>query len=115
MKIVAVDPCGSLLARPEELNETTVTSYHVNTLSLQRMSVTMCVCVCVCVCVQVEGIGYDFIPTVLDHSVVDKWVKSEDKETFAFARRLIREEGLLCGMPSCSRYNCKFQLRSTFQ
>ncbi len=46
---------------------------------------------------QVEGIGYDFIPTVFDRSVVDRWFKCEDKETFEYARRLIREEGLLCG------------------
>ena len=42
--------------------------------------------------------GYDFIPTTLDLSVVDAWVKSEDLESFQMARRLIREEGLLCGM-----------------
>ena len=46
---------------------------------------------------QVEGIGYDFVPTVLDRSVVDKWCKIGDKEAFNFARRLIKEEGLLCG------------------
>ena len=46
---------------------------------------------------QVEGIGYDFVPTVLDRSVVDKWYKCHDKESFLFARRLIKEEGLLCG------------------
>ncbi len=46
---------------------------------------------------QVEGIGYDFVPKVLDRSAVDEWVKTEDKESLIMARRLIREEGLLCG------------------
>lgn len=46
---------------------------------------------------EVEGIGYDFIPTVLDRSVVDRWEKIGDKESFLMARELITKEGLLCG------------------
>merc|ERR1712223_1084294 len=71
--VVGVDPEGSILAQPEELNKTDVTGYEV------------------------EGTGYDFIPTVLDRSVVDRWVKCNDHGSFTMARRMIREEGLLCG------------------
>ena len=28
---------------------------------------------------------------------MDKWVKTNDRDTFQMARRLIKEEGLLCG------------------
>lgn len=168
-QIIGVDPEGSILAEPEELNRTELKAYEV------------------------EGIGYDFIPTVLDRTVggaarpqswlaqrrgrpgsplsghtceavhagrrrvcghrgreqraagtvpepcgahagqgrpegpalghvhtpvpggrglgggqraadgpfcpqvVDKWFKCNDEESFAFARMLIAQEGLLCG------------------
>ncbi|KAB1283030.1 Cystathionine beta-synthase [Camelus dromedarius] len=72
-QIIGVDPEGSILAEPEELNRTEQTVYEV------------------------EGIGYDFVPTVLDRTVVDKWFKSNDQDAFAFARMLIAQEGLLCG------------------
>lgn len=51
---------------------------------------------------KVEGIGYDFIPDVLDRGLVDTWVKTADRESFQLARRLISEEGLLCGGSSGS-------------
>ena len=51
---------------------------------------------------QVEGIGYDFFPDVLDNSLVDEYVKTEDEESFVMARRLIKEEGLMCGGSSGS-------------
>jgi len=46
---------------------------------------------------EVEGVGYDFVPAVLKHSLVDKWIKTNDTNSFTIARRLIKEEGLLCG------------------
>ena len=67
-QIVGVDPIGSILAGPGPIH-----SYKV------------------------EGIGYDFIPDVFDRSLVDTWVKTADRESFQLARRLISEEGLLCG------------------
>ena len=51
---------------------------------------------------QVEGIGYDFIPDVLDRDLINAWVYCNDRDSFRMARRLIREEGLLVGGSSGS-------------
>lgn len=48
----------------------------------------------------VEGIGEDFIPYTFDRQAVDDFVRISDRESFAFARRLAREEGLLVGSSS---------------
>lgn len=45
----------------------------------------------------VEGIGYDFIPKVLDNSLIDEYIKVDDRDSFLAARRLIKEEGMLVG------------------
>jgi len=44
-----------------------------------------------------EGIGEDFFPGTYDASVVDRWVRVSDKDAFAAARRITREEGILAG------------------
>jgi cystathionine beta-synthase len=62
---------------------------------------------------KVEGIGYDFIPDVLDRSLVDEWVKTSDQPSFLLARRLIREEGLLVGGSSGSAMYAALQKAST--
>ncbi|KAL8271526.1 hypothetical protein Esti_004561 [Eimeria stiedai] len=45
----------------------------------------------------VEGIGYDFVPTVLDRNTADLWVKVNDAESLLCSRLLIRREGMLVG------------------
>jgi len=45
----------------------------------------------------VEGIGEDFIPSIADFSRVRKAFAITDYESFAMARKLLREEGVLAG------------------
>ena len=84
-QIIGVDPEGSILAGPGPIK-----SYKV------------------------EGIGYDFIPDVLDVKLVDRWVKSNDKDSFRVARQLIRQEGLLVGGSSGSCVWAAMQVAKDF-
>jgi cystathionine beta-synthase len=44
-----------------------------------------------------EGIGEDFFPGTFDPAVIDRWVRVSDRDAFAAARRITREEGILAG------------------
>ena len=44
-----------------------------------------------------EGVGEDFFPGTYDPAAVDRWVRVSDRDAFAMARRLTREEGILSG------------------
>jgi cysteine synthase len=84
VQIIGVDPYGSILGGGTEIK-----SYLV------------------------EGIGYDFIPQVLDNSVIDRYIKINDRDSFLMARRLIREEGLLVGGSSGSAVWAALQAAKT--
>jgi cystathionine beta-synthase len=45
----------------------------------------------------VEGIGEDFWPETFDPSVVDRYVKVSDRDSFRTARAVTRQEGILVG------------------
>jgi cysteine synthase A len=49
---------------------------------------------------KIQGIGAGFIPDTLDLSVVDRVELVDSAEAVTFARRLIREEGILAGLSS---------------
>ncbi|MCL4259210.1 MAG: pyridoxal-phosphate dependent enzyme, partial [Anaerolineales bacterium] len=51
---------------------------------------------------KVEGIGEDFLPTTLDLSVVDAIERAGDRESFLWARQLVRQEGIFAGGSSGS-------------
>jgi cystathionine beta-synthase len=44
-----------------------------------------------------EGVGEDFFPGTFDPATVDRWVRVSDRDAFAMARRITREEGILAG------------------
>jgi cystathionine beta-synthase len=76
VQIVCGDPVGSILAelwRSGGTNKTEGAPYKV------------------------EGIGQDKLPGTLDMSVIDEFQTVSDRDAFAMARRLTREEGLFGG------------------
>ena len=46
---------------------------------------------------KVEGVGRDVVPPNCDLKVIDDWVKFSDRGAFDIARRVMREEGIMCG------------------
>ena len=74
MKIVGVDPIGSLYYEYVKTGRMTRPfSYYV------------------------EGIGEDFLPGTMNLKIIDEIIRVDDKECFLMTRALTREEGILAG------------------
>lgn len=74
VQIVGVDPVGSILYE----------YFHKKTIGKAETY-------------KVEGIGEDFFPGALDFKVIDDMLQVTDKDSFLWARRLARAEGIFAG------------------
>ncbi len=74
IKVIGADPFGSIFKTFKETGELTKGSPYL-----------------------VEGIGQDCLPENVDFSVIDEIINVSDKDSFNYARKLTREEGIFAG------------------
>ena len=58
---------------------------------------------------KIQGIGAGFVPQVLDRKLVDEVITVSNDEAFEMARRLMAEEGILCGISSGANVSAAVQ------
>ncbi|EPZ52836.1 cysteine synthase [Alicyclobacillus acidoterrestris ATCC 49025] len=59
---------------------------------------------------KIQGIGANFVPTILDREIYDEVRTVENDTAFEYARRLSKEEGLLVGISSGANVYVALQL-----
>ncbi len=74
IKVIGADPLGSIFRTYKETGEIIKGTPYL-----------------------VEGIGQDCLPENVHFKYIDKIINISDKESFAAARRLTKEEGIFCG------------------
>lgn len=52
----------------------------------------------------IQGIGAGFVPEVLNKDIIDEIIRVSDENAYETTRRLIREEGILCGISSGANF-----------
>jgi len=64
---------------------------------------------------QIQGIGAGFVPSVLDLGLVDEVIQVSNGEAYRMTRRIMREEGILCGLSSGAAAQAALQLMRRFE
>ena len=52
----------------------------------------------------IQGIGAGFVPEVLNKDIIDEIIRVSDENAYETTKRLIREEGILCGISSGANF-----------
>ena len=59
---------------------------------------------------KIQGIGAGFVPSILDTKLIDEVIQIDNDQAFAMAKRLIKEEGILCGISSGAAIEAAIQV-----
>jgi len=59
---------------------------------------------------EIQGIGAGFIPEVLNRDIIDEIIEVSDEDAYETTRRLIKEEGILCGISSGANFFAAMQV-----
>lgn len=49
---------------------------------------------------KIQGIGPGFVPENVNRSIIDEIIQVDDENAFSMAKRIMKEEGILCGISS---------------
>lgn len=59
---------------------------------------------------KIQGIGANFVPDILDREIYDQIITIENDDAFEIARRVAKEEGILCGISSGAAIKAALQV-----